>query len=250
MPPAETRLLLTCEHGGHRVPKAFRSLFAGEEAGGEELLRSHRGWDPGALLVARALARSMRAPLIEATTTRLLVDLNRSPGNPRVFSRWTRPLSLEQRNRLLQLHHEPHWQRVREVILSSPSSPILHVGVHSFTPVLDGVPRPFTIGLLYDPKRTDERRLAMTWQRILRERSPETVVRRNAPYRGESDGLTTAMRREHGPRRYLGLELELNQARIARSSERRSLCKLLCETLERAVVEAGLSPLPSRARGS
>jgi hypothetical protein len=35
-------------------------------------------------------------------------------------------------------------------------------------------------------------------------------LRRNYPYRGQSDGLTTALRRQFGAR-YLGIELEINQ---------------------------------------
>ena len=45
-------LLVTCEHGGNRVPKEYRRLFAGWEP----VLASHRGYDPGALTLARELA--------------------------------------------------------------------------------------------------------------------------------------------------------------------------------------------------
>jgi hypothetical protein len=36
-------------------------------------------------------------------------------------------------------------------------------------------------------------------------------VRRNYPYRGWSDGLTTALRRRFAERAYVGIELEVNQ---------------------------------------
>jgi len=39
------RLVLTCEHGGNRVPAAYRALFEGAEA----LLATHAGYDIGAL---------------------------------------------------------------------------------------------------------------------------------------------------------------------------------------------------------
>ncbi len=90
-------LLITCEHGGNRIPKRYRSLFAGQEA----LLSSHRGWDPGALSLAQTLARSFHAPLHHSCTSRLLVDLNRSLHHPDLFSSITRQLPSEEREEIL-----------------------------------------------------------------------------------------------------------------------------------------------------
>jgi N-formylglutamate amidohydrolase len=74
--------LITCEHGGNRIPAPYRRLFRGRRA----LLDSHRGYDPGALAMARAMARAFRAPLVTSTISRLLIDLNRSIGHPHLFS--------------------------------------------------------------------------------------------------------------------------------------------------------------------
>lgn len=219
-------LLLSCEHGGNRVPREYRYLFGGKQA----LLRSHRGWDAGALLVARALARSLRAPLLAARTTRLLADLNRSPHNPKVFSEVTRPLARSARARLLDRHHRPHWDRVLAVA-SARRGTTLHVAVHSFTPILDGDVRSFRVGLLYDPGRPRERSFAIDWQRRLRDHLPRRDVRRNAPYRGDADGLTTALRRRLPARRYVGLELELNQGAISAPAARRALVSVLADSL-------------------
>jgi predicted N-formylglutamate amidohydrolase len=46
------RLLVTCEHGGNRVPTEYRGLFDDHGA----LLQSHRGCDPGSLRMAQDLA--------------------------------------------------------------------------------------------------------------------------------------------------------------------------------------------------
>jgi len=83
--------------------------------------------------------------------------------------------------------------------------------------VLRGNSRRFDVGLLYGPKRPAERRFCSAWQRQLRDAAPSLRVRRNAPYRGSSDGLTTALRREFGPR-YLGIELEINQCHVGAST--------------------------------
>lgn len=233
-PPA---LLLTCEHASRALPAAYRGLRAGHA----RLLDSHRGWDPGALAIARALARDLDAPLIAGDVTRLLVDLNRSAHNPAVIGALGRGLPPEARHRLLEAWHRPHWARVRAAIAGARASgrPVLHVGVHSFVPVLRGQRRAFDAGILYDPSRAGERHAAATWQRLLATGSAALRVRRNAPYRGTSDGLTTALRREWGPDAYLGLELELNQARLADTAARRRLAGVLAESLRALLGELG-----------
>jgi hypothetical protein len=56
-------------------------------------------------------------------------------------------------------------------------------------------------------------------------------VRRNAPYRGDSDGLTSALRRERSAERYLGIELELNQRLIATAAQRRAVAAAIAALL-------------------
>ena len=56
-------------------------------------------------------------------------------------------------------------------------------------------------------------------------------MRRNAPYRGDADGLTTALRRELPVSRYEGIELELNQRLIASAAQRRALAAALAALL-------------------
>lgn len=223
----EPRLLLTCEHGGNAVPAGWRPLFEGRL----KLLASHRGWDPGALPLARQLARRTGSPLVAATTTRLLVDLNRSPRNPAAFSEITRGLPRAEREALLARYHRPHWDRVRAALAAGGERKTVHVAVHSFTPVWKGEPRHIGIGLLYDPRRIGERTFASAWQRLLAQRLPGVEIRRNAPYRGDADGLTTGLRREYAGHRYLGIELEVNQRLLAAAADRRVLARIVSDTL-------------------
>jgi len=201
--------LITCEHGGARVPAAYRPLFAGAEA----LLASHRGWDAGAAPLARFLAEALAAPLHLTTLTRLLVDLNRSAHNPRVFSERTRALSRPRRQALLDTYHAPHRAAVEATVsgLSREGRPVVHLAVHTFTPVLNGRARGADLALLYDPARPTERALCAAWAAALSRRFTDLTVRRNQPYRGASDGLTTWLRSRHPDRRYLGVEIEVNQ---------------------------------------
>lgn len=206
---SDVALLITCEHGGARVPAAYAALFAGRA----HLLASHRGHDRGALPLARHLARAFGAASVFATTTRLLVDLNRSLGHPQLFSEITRSLSPAERDALVRRHWRPHRDAVDAQVarLAAPGRCVVHVAVHSFTPVWAGRRRAFEIGLLYDPTHGPEGRFVRGWKQALAREAPALRVRRNQPYRGTADGLTTALRRVHPPNRYVGIELEVNQ---------------------------------------
>jgi predicted N-formylglutamate amidohydrolase len=199
-------VLVTCEHGGQRVPRRYQPLFAGRP----DWAGTHRALDIGALATARELAARLEAPLLYSTTTRLLVDLNRSVGHPRLFSEVSRALPREERERILQAYYVPYRREV-EAWVASQRRPVLHVSSHSFTPVLGREAREADIGLLYDPRRARERALAARWKSAILEREPGLRVRFNYPYAGRADGLTTALRRRFPDARYAGIELEINQ---------------------------------------
>jgi predicted N-formylglutamate amidohydrolase len=201
--------LVTCEHGGNRIPIPYRAFFVGQR----RLLDSHRGFDPGAPKMARALAAALAAPLVIATVSRLLVDLNRSVGHPHLFSAPIRAGSPALRAGILERHYFPHRRRVESLVRESVrrGGRVVHIGSHSFTPELDGVVRNADVGLLYDPARAGEAQLCADWQKALAVLAPPVRVRRNYPYAGKGDGLTSYLRREFGAREYVGIELEVNQ---------------------------------------
>jgi predicted N-formylglutamate amidohydrolase len=203
------KVIVTCEHGGNEVPPEFTYLFRGRE----KLLKSHRGFDPGARELAAVLAEGLRAPLYTSVVTRLLVDLNRSRGNPRLFSEISGKLDRRDKLSLIENYYRPYRQEVESRIARAVRSGdrLLHLSVHSFTPVFRGKVRDADIGLLYDPGRKAEREVSTSVQKAVSERATRLVVRRNYPYRGTSDGFTTFLRRKFSQRRYLGIEMEVNQ---------------------------------------
>ena len=204
-----TFFLVTCEHGGKRVPAAYRGLFVGREA----LLTSHRGHDPGALIMARDLATALHAPLVSSTISRLLVDLNRSPGHRARFSEITRPLSPDERAVIHARYYEPYRRRVERTIANAirHGARVVHISSHSFTPVLDGRVRSADVGFLYDPARHGEVQLSARWMAALEVRDRSLRLRRNYPYTGRADGFCTWLRRQYPPESYVGIELEVNQ---------------------------------------
>jgi predicted N-formylglutamate amidohydrolase len=220
--------LITCEHGGKHIPSRYGSLFAGFEA----LLQTHRGHDPGALAMARELARALAAPLFVSTTSRLLIDLNRSIGHPRLYSEATRDVPVAVRREILEQHYLPYRNRIETHIgeAIAHGKRAIHISSHSFTPVLDGAIRNADIGLLYDPARSDERELCRCWQTELRARAPALKVRSNYPYSGTSDGFTAYLRRRFPADAYIGIELEINQQHVFRGG--RQWSALRCHVIE------------------
>jgi predicted N-formylglutamate amidohydrolase len=187
----------------------YRRLFRGRRA----LLDSHRGYDPGALVMARALARAFGATLVTSTVSRLVVDLNRSLGNPRVFSAATRGVPANLRTKIVEQHYRPYRVHVERLVRQTVARDrrVIHISSHSFTPELDGKVRRADVGLLYHPGRHGEAELCARWKISLADLAPKLRVRRNYPYAGKGDGLTSHLRLCFPPSAYVGIELEINQ---------------------------------------
>ena len=88
---------------------------------------------------------------------------------------------------------------------------VIHISSHSFTPELYGKVRQADVGLLYDPRRRGEVKLCARWKETLARMAPDLRVRRNYPYAGKGDGLTSYLRQQFPPAAYVGIELEINQ---------------------------------------
>lgn len=228
--------LISCEHGGNRIPSRYRPLFDGCA----HLLNTHRGYDAGALRLARELAQALNAPLFAATVSRLLIDLNRSLLHPKLYSEATRPASEAVRREIWQRYYLPYRSKVESRIerAFSCAERVVHLSCHSFAPELDGKSRDADIGLLYDPARDEEAAFCRQLRELLLRRDGSLRVRMNYPYAGKSDGFTSALRRRHPPQRYLGIELEINQARVfAGPRQWRALRALVIDAVRRRAVE-------------
>lgn len=206
---ASTSIVVTCEHAGHEVPEEYAELF--EHA--EEELKTHRGYDPGAIGVAIRLSALLSAPLFHTPITRLLVEANRSIGHPDLFSRFSRLLPDDEKQRIIDAYYLPHRTAVERTIdaLIGSGRRVLHLGVHTFTDEWPGQDRAFELGLLFDPSHSWERELSEQWAERIKNVRPDVRVRINEPYLGTDDGLTTSLRTHHGANVYAGIEIELRQ---------------------------------------
>lgn len=227
--PSSPEFVISCEHAGNDVPKDYQHLFEGAD----EILNSHRGWDPGSLELAQALAEETNSELFSYTFTRLFIELNRSIGHPKLFSEFTHSLSKPERQAIVEKYYRPHRDKVVEAIKqnSSRSCQTVHISVHTFTPVFDGKERNFEIGLLYDPRRTLEKNACQNWKWLLKKNIPGFRIRMNQPYKGASDGFTTFLRNIFEENLYLGIELEVNQKLIRNHSEWLLFCSRTASVL-------------------
>jgi predicted N-formylglutamate amidohydrolase len=187
--------------------------------------------------MARELAAAFDAPLHASTVSRLLIELNRSPRHPQLYSEITRGLPREQRRELFERCYLPYRSALEQQIASLVAlrKTVIHISSHSFTPQLHGAVRNADIGLLYDPARPGEAALCRRWRQAVQEIAPACRVRLNYPYAGAADGFTTWLRRRFAPQDYIGIELEINQKHVAPQAQHwRPLRAALIAALQRA----------------
>jgi predicted N-formylglutamate amidohydrolase len=116
----------------------------------------------------------------------------------------------------------------------SKNRSVMHISIHSFTPVWKGRLRPTEIGILFDPNAKAEAKFARAWQRNLKKQS-NLVIHANRPYRGIGDGQTSELRsRFKSSSSYCGIEIEINQKFLSgprRDQNIKYLANLLLKTM-------------------
>lgn len=197
-----SRFLLTCEHAGRAVPASLSPL--GLSAGDMD---RHIAWDIGAEALARAMAGLLDAPLVLQRYSRLIVDCNRPFEAPDCFPEISdgvvvpanRSLSPAQRRQRFAEIHQPLHDTIASLLDEREHSgqPTVLVSVHSFTPVLQGVHRPWLLGALANRDKT----FANAFLAALSARDRELAAALNVPY--TVDDLSDYTLPVHGERRGL-----------------------------------------------
>jgi predicted N-formylglutamate amidohydrolase len=198
-------VVITCEHGGNHIPDEFYPYFVIAK----KVVSSHKGWDLGALNLAKALSSQLETPLFYSETSRLVIELNRSIGSSELFSSYMTPVAGSE---VLEKYYLPYRNEVENHIDKLvKDSMVLHLSIHSFTPVWEGVERTTDIGILIDEDAPNELMLGNLWEKELRNSFHELQIDINKPYNGKDDGFTTHLRQKYQFKNYLGVELEMNQ---------------------------------------
>jgi predicted N-formylglutamate amidohydrolase len=148
-------LLLLCDHASRRIPAALGTLGLDPPA-----LRCHLAWDIGAAAMTERLAESRQATAVLAGYSRLVVDCNRQLLDPQAFLEYGDGIVVAGNRGLVAADREA---RAREIFwpyheaigaqlqrLRAGGRQPAVLSIHSFTPVLNRISRPWEVGILWD----------------------------------------------------------------------------------------------------
>ena len=174
---------IVVDHASNRIPPHYGDL--GLPA--SERVR-HIAWDPGALAVSLRLSELLDAPVVHATTSRLVVDCNRFLDAPTLMSETSEytaipgntGISAEDRAARIARYYTPYHDSIEQLLAQRRAHNLetILVCMHSFTPVFMGVARPWPIGLLPAPDEAFTRALFDA----LHAEAPELNIGWNEPY--------------------------------------------------------------------
>ena len=237
-PEGDPRVLLTCDHASRFIPRALNQLGLDEAT----LLR-HIAWDIGAAEVTRHLARRLDLPALLSGFSRLVIDPNRKPDAessiPAISDGVTIPGNLvlsaaaaKARRRDL---FEPYHAATAALLDRAAGQGIAPaiISVHSFTPVMDGVERPWQVGILWNR----DGRLADPL--IARLRALGLTVGDNEPYSGR-DFHGYSMQTHGDARGLANVLVELRQDLIDTHHGAEAWAKTLGEVLAEVLRDPGL----------
>jgi len=230
-------LLLLCDHASKAVPQALGDL--GIPA--SELAR-HIGWDIGGLDAAIELAKALDAPLVSSGYSRLVIDCNRWPGGegstPEVSDKTVVPankgLTKEQVDARAEACFWPYHREVDRLLdaMSEGGRQVCMLVMHSFTPSMNDLDRPWHVGVLWN----DDPRLPEPLLAELR-RDESLVVGDNEPYSAR-DPYEYTLTAHAQPRALPHCSLEVRQDLIGTTEEAQAWGRRLAPAISSAVRKA------------
>ncbi|MBB4092221.1 N-formylglutamate amidohydrolase [Brucella pecoris] len=242
----ESPYLFVCEHASNFIPETFQGLGLNADA-----LKAHIAWDPGAIEVARHLATSLDAPLVESHLSRLLIDCNRPLDAhdliPEISETTVVPgnhaLNSIERLARIDLSHRPFHTAVEHVIAERTRRglPSWIVTIHSFTPVYRGAARPWQIGIIHD----EDDRIARPLIAALRE-NVSLNVGVNEPY-SPADRVYYTLERHARPRNAPCVMIELRNDEIADGPAQTAWAEKLATILKDIAEAIGLPNTEQKA---
>jgi predicted N-formylglutamate amidohydrolase len=230
-PQGRGRLMIVCDHASNWVPPTLQSLGLPPHE-----LERHIAWDPGALAVAQNLARLVDAPLVHATVSRLVLDVNRDPGHAGSIVPVSEDTPIpgnvdlppQERARRVRDIYEPYHRCLEQTIdtLAARDPDLQLVSVHSFTPIYRGHRRPWHAGVLSNR----DRRMAQPLLELLRA-EPDLSVGDNEPY-APTDGVYHTLDRHCAARGLRSVLLELRADVISDAGSQQRWAQKLGQALQ------------------
>ena len=181
----QSDVVLVCDHASNRIPLQLHSLGLTAQE-----LNSHIAWDLGALWVASYLSKRLDAPLVLSNYSRLVIDCNRipesgdsiPPSSAGIAIPGNLGISVQESLSRRQSLFDPYHAVIDRLLQARADRTSLLLSIHSFTPVLRGIERPWPIGVCYGEERLWARRWLTALQTQL-----TAPVGDNEPYPIESD---------------------------------------------------------------
>src|SRR5580658_10300455 len=147
--------LIICDHASNAIPPGYGTLGLPLEA-----LDRHIAYDIGAADATRALAAQLGAPAVLSTYSRLVIDPNRGLDDPTLVMRYSDGAIVPGNAYIdaaeIARRSEKYWAPYRQEIAATVDAmiatgePPALVSIHSFTPVMRSLARPWKIGILWD----------------------------------------------------------------------------------------------------
>lgn len=186
-------VLLLCDHASNALPPRYGRLGLTEAQ-----FARHIAYDIGAASATEALAAALGAPALLTTYSRLLIDPNRGAEDPTLVMRISDGAVVPGNARIdaaeIDARRRRYWQPYHDAIearlaamMGTGVVPAV-VSMHSFTPAMKGVARPWHIGLLWD---NDPRLSQPLLEALAREadlQPPGEKIGDNEPYDGALPG--------------------------------------------------------------
>jgi predicted N-formylglutamate amidohydrolase len=215
-PGGASPLVLVADHAGRRLPRALGGLGLAPAD-----LERHIAYDIGIAPVARVVARTLDAPLVAQTYSRLAIDCNRPTHAPSSIPRVSetteipgnRDLTAAAREARIAGLFRPYHDAIAAILDARARRGQLTalIAMHSFTPVYMGASRPWELGLLYNR----DARLGRRALELLAH-DGTLMVGDNLPYKVDDETDYTLP--VHGEQRGLAhLGIEIRQDLIAES---------------------------------
>ena len=235
---AAAPVLLVCDHASNFIPRALANLGLDETH-----LWRHIAFDIGVGEVTRQLSRRLGATAILCGFSRLIIDPNRDPEAPSsipalvdgVAVPGNRDLTEGQRRGRIETFFKPYHEAIShrlELMRARGTAPAV-VSVHSFTPVLEGVERPWQVAALWDR----DPRLPLPFMATLR--SLGFTVGDNEPYSGRDfHGYT--MQRHADAQGLANLLIEIRQDLIDTPEGVEEWSEILAGTLRDVLAGPGI----------
>ncbi|MEM7610970.1 MAG: N-formylglutamate amidohydrolase [Pseudomonadota bacterium] len=206
-------LLIVCEHASPRLPEALQGRYP------EHLINSHYGCDLGTERLVERLSSLLNARAVLANYSRIVIDCNRRLDDPTLILSDAdgQPVAANQAlsdtavSARIESIYAPFHALVETELAALSAAPLLpvYLAIHSFTPALAGMQRPWDVGLMWD---VDDRLAIKMYSALNKE--PSLFVGANEPYSGKhvADFSVDYHAERHG---LANLAIEIRQDHLA-----------------------------------